>query len=86
MVHCRLLKAFPDLNRPRIAALRDGAPDELLLRFMTIIGRHQKAVNPDDVPDTTAPGEEVGPPADTQESGNTPQGTAASEDVIKVPG
>eukprot|EP00892_Ulva_mutabilis_P006866 jgi/Ulvmu1/4551/UM002_0277.1 len=47
----KLLKAFPDLNRPRIAALRDAAPDELLLRIITIVSRHQIQVNSKDAPE-----------------------------------
>jgi hypothetical protein len=41
-LHCRVLETFPELARPRLSAMRDAAPAELLLRFMTCVSTHMR--------------------------------------------
>lgn len=71
------------MNRSRIAALRDGAPDELLLRVMTLIGKHQKQYQPEQAEGAHEDALDGAASADA-DGGKSGLGTAAAEEVVKV--
>jgi hypothetical protein len=56
----KVLDTFPELSRPAMAALRDAAPAELLLRFMTMTSIHMRMA-PHPKGKETAPRDFMGP-------------------------
>ena len=75
-----MLETFPELSRPALSALRDAAPMELLLRFVTCVSIHMRmAPHPQGA--DSAPRDFMGP-----QKGETSKKQDGNDENAKDPG